>query len=309
MKSSNNILITGSSGFIGSVVLKELHKNKDNNFFLLKRKNSTMRRIEQLIHSKRIATFYYDELEYLFKNRTIDFVIHLATNYIKHDKLDDHKFLIKDNIEKPSKLLNLSVKNKVKGFINTGTFFEVDENENFITETSVTKPFNFYAKTKIEFQNILEVESKGINNVTLRLFSPYGPNDNPKVVPYIIESLLKDIEIDIDNPNINCDFTYVDDIAKAYVKCIEVMKNGLEMPKLINICSGTFYTLSEVIHYLEKETNRKIKVNYKNYKSIVLKESSNKLALDAINWMPETNIRDGLYKTYLYYLDKNKNKR
>ena len=108
MKSSNNILITGSSGFIGSVVLKELHKNKDNNFFLLKRKNSTMRRIEQLIHSKRIATFYYDELEYLFKNRTIDFVIHLATNYIKHDKLDDHKFLIKDNIEKPSKLLTIS---------------------------------------------------------------------------------------------------------------------------------------------------------------------------------------------------------
>ena len=303
---SNNILITGSSGFIGSAVLKELHKNKDNNFFLLKRKNSTMQRIEQLINSDRIATFYYDELEYLFKNHTIDFVIHLATNYIKYDKSDDHKSLIKDNIEKPSKLVDLSVKNKVKGFINTGTFFEVNEDINFITETSMTEPFNFYAKTKIEFQKILEAQSKAINQVTLRLFSPYGPNDNPKVIPYIIESLLKDEEFDIDNPNINCDFTYVDDIAKAYVKCIEVMQNGFEMPKLINICSGTFYTLSEVIRYLEKETNRKTKVNYKNYESIVLKESSNELALNIINWVPETHIRDGLYKTYLYHLEENK---
>ena len=140
-------------------------------------------------------------------------MIHLATNYIKFDKPNDHESLIEDNVNKPLKILNLAIKHNVKGFINTGTFFEVDEDENLIIEDSKIYPFNFYAKTKIEFQDILDQSSNVLNSATLRLFSPYGLNDNQKVIPFIIKSIIDKEDLAIENPNINCDFTYVDDIA------------------------------------------------------------------------------------------------
>lgn len=297
----NNILITGSSGFIGTAVLKKLYKNLNNNFFLLIRKESNLHRINTFLESDRIYTFYEDQLEEIFENKKIDFVIHLATNYIKYDEPADHHALIKDNVQKPSKIIDLCIQHKIKGFINTGTFFEVSENENFITEQSSIQPFNFYAKTKIKFQEILEAKRKELNSVTLRLFSPYGPNDNQKVIPFIIQSIVLNNHFEIENPNINCDFTYVDDIAVAYEKTINKMIEKKELPCLINVCSGEFVTLEKVILALKKISDKNIKFKFKNFETIKIKKSSNLLAKDVLGWVPDTLIENGLESTYSYY--------
>jgi nucleoside-diphosphate-sugar epimerase len=303
----NNILITGSSGFIGAAVLKKLYKNINNNFFLLIREESNLHRINTFLESDRIYTFYEDQLEEIFENKKIDFVIHLATNYIKYDKPSDHHALIKDNVQKPSKIIDLSIQYKIKGFINTGTFFEVSEDENFITEQSLIQPFNFYAKTKIQFQEILEANRKELNAVTLRLFSPYGPNDNQKVIPFIIKSIVQNNYFEIDNPNVNCDFTYVDDIAAAYEKTMNKMIEQNELPCLINVCSGEFVTLEKIIQTLKKISDKKIKFKFKNFETIETKKSSNLLAKDVLEWVPETLIENGLESTYSYYKNLIKN--
>ena len=301
MKNKTNILITGASGFIGSRVLNKLIQKNTNYIFLLIRDETNLSRISNHINSERVSTFFFDNIEEVFKKNEIDFVIHLATNYIKFDKPNEHESLIEDNVNKPSKIVNLAIKHNVKGFINTGTFFEVDEGENLITEDSKIYPFNFYAKTKIEFQDILDQSSNVLNSVTLRLFSPYGPNDNQKVIPLIIKSIIDKEDLVIENPNINCDFTYVDDIALGYEKTIKKMNTNFKLPKIINICSGNFYKLDQVVESLRSISRTNINVDYKSLKEIELKRSSNKLAKDLLGWIPKTSLESGLKLTYDFY--------
>ena len=305
MEAKTNILITGSTGFIGSSVFRELLKNKNNYFFLLIREESNVKRINNFLDTERVKIFFFKDLEKIFKINNIDFVLHLGTNYIKFDEPNDHKSLTDDNISKPSKILDLSLKYKARGFINTGTFFEVDDNESFVTEQSNIKPYNFYAKTKVKFQQYLDSSCDEINSVTLRLFSPYGPDDNQKVIPFITKAFLKNIDFEIENPHINCDFTYVEDIALAYKKAIQKIDEGFELPSLINICSGQFYTLNEIIKILKSISRSKINPKFRNNTKIPVKRSSNKLANEILGWNSNTSINDGLLSTYNFYNQNN----
>lgn len=298
----DNILITGGNGFIGSFVTQKFLKDENNNIFILMRKNSSIDKIKEFIDKKNLQIIFYNEIESFFLNTRIDFIAHIATNYIKYDELQDHKLLIEDNITIPLKILELSIRNNLKGYINTGTFFEVDDSiDKQITEESKIRPFNFYARTKIGFQKILETYANKINLTTLRLFSPYGPKDNEKVIPAIIKSILNKKELNIENPNINCDFTYVEDIADAYLNSVKGMKEQRKMPKLINVCSGKFYPLFDVINILQEISKEKLNINFNNDEFIKIKESSNALASNTIDWSPTTSLKNGLEKTFKYY--------
>ena len=57
MEAKTNILITGSNGFIGSSVLRELLKNKNNYFFLLIREESNVKRINNFLDIERVKIF------------------------------------------------------------------------------------------------------------------------------------------------------------------------------------------------------------------------------------------------------------
>ena len=73
------------------------------------------------------------------------------------------------------------------------------------------------------------------------------------------------------------------------------------MPKLINVCSGKFYPLFDVINILQEISKEKLNINFNNDEFIKIKESSNALASNTIDWSPTTSLKNGLEKTFKYY--------
>ena len=190
-----NILLTWSTWFVWSHLLIALIDRWFNVFAVVKKWSNTSR-IDKYLSKKNLHIVYViknDDIEQIFLKNKINFVIHLATTYKKtHNKFDIDE-MINTNIAFWTYLCDISVKYWIKYFINTWTFFEYahyKNKKNIITEKTKEKAYNLYASTKIAFNNIIKyyTENYDFKSVTLRLFSPYWPNDNDKIIPLLIKN-------------------------------------------------------------------------------------------------------------------------
>ncbi len=114
----DKILLTGSTGFIGSTLLDNLSKN--NKIYITVRKKDKIN-----LKNKNISKIYFDDYNKLnkkLKKIKVNTVIHCATHYVKKHNYDDLKKLNKANILFGNIILeNLKVMN-VKKFINNDNF-------------------------------------------------------------------------------------------------------------------------------------------------------------------------------------------
>ena len=89
-----NILLTGSTGFIGSELLKYL--SNYNKVYITVRKKYKINS-----NNKNIIKIYFNShknLSYKIKKLKIDTVVHCATHYVKNHKFEDIKELSESNI-------------------------------------------------------------------------------------------------------------------------------------------------------------------------------------------------------------------
>ena len=94
----NKILLTGSTGFIGSELLRGLSQ-KNIIFITLRKKNKIYPK------NKNIKIIYfknYNQLNNSLAKLSIDTVIHCATHYVKQHNFDDLEKLNKSNISHPN---------------------------------------------------------------------------------------------------------------------------------------------------------------------------------------------------------------
>ena len=304
---NNTVLVTGGTGFIGSHVV-ELLLNEGYEVVLLKRSNSEMWRINEFKH--RISCYDIDKIEMneIFQKESINTIIHLATYYKKFHTLEDVDPMITSNINFPVKLLEMAREFDIKSFVNTGTFFEYAYNTLPIVENFNEKPFNFYATTKIAFENILKYycNEYGINAVTLKLFSPYGPYDNEeKIIPLLINHAINGEDIILSHGLQKLDFVYVKDIADAYLKSVEKISQITDY-EAINIGTGFPYSIRDVVSILEDIMGRPInKIWGDPGENMDVIFPDIKKAQSVLDWEPKYSLKRGLEETLEYYSDKN----
>lgn len=296
------ILLTGATGFLGSHLLDALLKN-DYEVIVLKRSMSDTWRIES--HLDEFKSYDIDtlELDQVFKENSIHTIIHMATLYRKSDNGIDIDEMISSNITFPTTLLEIGIKNGLKAFINTGTFFECDCSILPVTESSKPKAFNLYAKTKQAFETILATYANQINIITLRLFSPYGEKDNDKLIPMVIKKALDNEVINLSDGLQKLDFIYSNDIVAAYLKAIEKLEKQSSGYQLYNIGFGTAVSVREVVSILEQKLGRVIEVVWgapSSYDIPFVWADISKAKKD-LEWVPEIDIHAGLDKMLEYY--------
>ncbi|PJD91504.1 MAG: hypothetical protein CK424_06765 [Legionella sp.] len=183
-KSIQNILLTGSTGYLGCNILRQLLVHTDYNLFLLIRSDST----EKAFHTlNRKFKFYFDEDLHLFHNRlfviksdieknllgispnaygelknNIDSIIHCAA-LTKH--YGNYNEFYSANVQATINLLELSKETKQKDFHFISTISTLDnsysscEDISFFTEDDFIETLdnqpNFYIKTKHEAEKLV----------------------------------------------------------------------------------------------------------------------------------------------------------
>ena len=305
-----NILVTGTTGFIGSYLVEALIKN-NYNVIVLKRSSSNTFRIHDLLNKVKIYDIDNTELETIFSQNEIDGIVHLSTYYVKSHILDDIEGLINSNVTFPTKLLELSVKYNIKFFINTGTFFEYDFHSNPINEHSKAKPFNLYASTKLAFDKILQyyVSSSSLNVLTLKLSAPFGYNDNHKLVPYLINAVLNNEKVILEKGEQEWDFIYVKDVINAYLKAINFCKNSKRsIYEEILIGTGKKTSIKNIVDIINNLKGEDLITLEKEYNPNQIFEAfvDNSKAKNLLQWVPQYSIEESLKETYNLYKDNKK---
>jgi nucleoside-diphosphate-sugar epimerase len=173
-----------------------------------------------------------------------------------------------------------------------------------MTETDLCEPQSVYAIAKLAATLYAQraAKIKKIPVTTLRLFSPYGPQDNEKrLIPQVISKLSAGEQIHVANPGHVRDFVYIDDVVDAYI--ISVKKSNRLSGQIINIGTGTQTTIRKVVkligsHFKSENSILWHKGDELRYESPVWKANNDK-AKRLLGWQPKIDLEEGIKRTIM----------
>ncbi|MDA9744572.1 NAD-dependent epimerase/dehydratase family protein [Candidatus Pelagibacter sp.] len=245
------ILLTGSTGFIGSELLKNLSKNYK--IYVTLRKKTK----KNFIH-KNIIKIYFSSFQNLndkIEKLKINTVIHCATHYVKKHDFKDIKKLSDSNILFGNIILENLEKMGVKTFINFSTVWE-----NFNGKKD--NYYNLYSAYKSSFKNIINFYKKKFSKIkfiNLVISDTFGENDKRKKIINLLKiNYKKRVITKLISKNLYMNLLNVIDI-----------NNAVRLILKKNYKSGTYllknesdFKVSDIIDGINKHSNKRIKIRW-----------------------------------------------
>ena len=258
------ILVTGGSGFIGSITCKFLVDSGHNviNIDRTKRQQDGVHQYPFDIDNH--------QLEGVIALTKPDAVIHLAADHSVPKSLMSPAETYYNNVANSIALLKNCVKNGVKHFVFSSSSSVYGNSDFFVnSESDPTNPLTPYGKSKRMLEQILIDFNKAydFNFTSLRYFNAAGSfeglgyNMNPKehLVPIVVEKALNGETFtingdDYDTKDGTCerDYTHVADIASAHVAALNYLFDG-GAGGIFNIGGGSSSSIKEVVAEVEKQ--------------------------------------------------------
>ena len=188
----SRILITGAGGFVGAAVA-DLAAREGHEVTVLVR-NPASPRVVALGGRCAVAVvdLANDEaVRVALAEARPDIIIHSAWEGVGGpDRAGDIQL---DNIRTTVALLDAGIAAGTRRFIGIGSQAEYGRHDRRIDESAATEPFLLYGAAKLSACHLTRQRATeaGIGFAWLRLFSPYGPGDNPNwLIPSVAAQIL-----------------------------------------------------------------------------------------------------------------------
>jgi len=246
-------LVTGATGFVGACLARRLVE-LEHEVHLFTRRDSNRWRIKSLVG--KVTDHEVDlrdaaAVESCVADIRPTVIYHLAT-YGGFTDQRDSSAIIAANFLGTVHLLRACERVGFDCFVNTGSSSEYGLKSAPMEEGDILEPVGDYGVSKAAATMFCRSEAlqKGVPVVTLRLFSPYGPWDDPKrFVPYVIKSLLTGESPRVSTPDSVRDYVYIDDVVDLYLRVGTLPPLSGE---IVNVGSGVQSTLGQVASEVER---------------------------------------------------------
>jgi CDP-paratose synthetase len=283
--SNMHIVVSGGTGYLGSNLVN-LFVNKGFKITVLIRNQSSIHRINKCLNRINLVNIGDSEkIEHLFKNESVDGVIHTATCYGRKSEALD--LILESNVVFPKKLFKLAIENNLSFFINT--------------DTSLPRQLNSYSFSKAQFRDWFKSYSNEIKIINVIPEYIYGPNDDEiKFVTNITNKLINNSDsIEFSTGEQLRDFVYIDDVVNAY---FYIIKNLVDIKTLTNIPIGTSEVISLknlVFLIKEKLGNIYTKLNFgylPTRPGEAMISKADITLMKSFGWSPKIMINQGIQK-------------
>jgi nucleoside-diphosphate-sugar epimerase len=247
------ILVTGASGFVGSHLARRLAgTGADVHVFL--RSSSDTRRLGDI--SGRLERHAVDLTDPASIRAAVDrvrprTVFHCAS-WGGHPGQTDEATIFGTNLAGTFRLLAACAEAGFDRFVHTGSSSEYGMKTTPMSEGDEPAPGDAYGASKAGATLWCRAisASRKLPTVTLRLFSPYGPWDDPiRLVPSVSRAFLDGRSPRLASPSGARDFVYIDDVVDACLLAASVPSAAGE---IINVGSGRQATAGEVVDILSR---------------------------------------------------------
>lgn len=306
-----NILITGSVGFIGYHLVKELSKTKNKIFgcdnLSSNSKKTQKNRLKLLKKNKK---FFYKKIDLkkyqtfsnYYKSKKIDIIIHLAAQPGVRISQEKPLQTIDQNIKTFINLMEFCKNYKIKHFFYASSSSIYGNESKFVEKQLLKKVSSIYAASKVcneVFANVYHF-LYGINTLGLRFFTVYGELGREDMAYYkFLKQIKKNNEITIYGDKKSArSFTYIDDVVHSILLLINKFSKKKKYNDYINIGNIEKNSLNDLIKIIKKHYKNNFKEKFlKRNKADVFKTQSSILKLKQnINYFPKTKLEFGMKK-------------
>ena len=327
------ILVTGSAGFIGSMVAMKLLDRGDeivgldnhNDYYDPKIKESRLRELKKFknyTHHK-IDISNVENLKKVFSNFKPQRVINLAAQAGVRYSIENPLAYIKSNIVGFSHILENCRHHKVEHLVyaSTSSVYGANTKMPFSENDSANHPLSIYAASKKSNELMAHAYSHLYKMPTtgLRFFTVYGPWGRPDMALFkFTKAILEGKPIDVFNHGKHTrDFTYIDDIVDGVIKTLEIQassnndwKGNFPDPasskapwRIYNIGNNKPIKLMDYIKALEKNLKKKAKINFLPLQPGDVKDTYANIdnLKKKLNYKPSTSVIEGVSKFVAWY--------
>ncbi|MBR8461697.1 NAD-dependent epimerase [Campylobacter sp. faydin G-105] len=343
-----NILVTGTAGFIGFHLANALIIRGDNvvgldnindyydinlKYARLKEagfEHDSVRENELCVSQKHPGLSFIkadlqnaEIIKSLFDEHKFDCVINLAAQAGVRYSLINPQAYIDSNITGFLNILEACRHHKTANLVyaSSSSVYGLNENMPFSTHEAANHPISLYAASKKSNEMMAHTYSHlfGLPTTGLRFFTVYGPWGRPDMALFLfVKAALNGEKIDVFNyGKMKRDFTYIDDIIKGIIKCVDNPAKPNEKwsgkapdpatssaPfKIYNIGNNNPVELMEYIRAIEIKIGREIDKNFLPLQAgDVPATFADVVDLVAdFDYKPNTSVNDGVARFIEWY--------
>ncbi len=327
------ILVTGSSGFIGSAITEKLLKRGDNlvgidnhnNYYDPKIKDARLKKLTKYSNYEhyKIDITNEESLNEVFNKNNIQKVVNLAAQAGVRYSMENPLAYINSNIVGFAHILENCRIHKVEHLVyaSTSSVYGANTKMPFSENDSANHPLSVYAASKKSnelmahsYSHLYQLPTTG-----LRFFTVYGPWGRPDMALFkFTKNILDEKPIEVFNHGKHTrDFTYIDDIVEGVIKTLDNpadcdlnwnsdhpnQSTSIAPWKIYNIGNNNPIQLMDYIHALEKNLSKKANINFLPLQPGDVPDTY--ASVDNLkkqfNYKPSTSIDDGVSKFVKWY--------
>ena len=316
-----SILVTGSAGFIGFEVCRQLLEAGEtvvgvdnlNDAYDPKikqwRLESTSQHPAYEFHQLDLSD--YSSLEKLFQkfstegSRPFDSVINLGARAGVLPSLENPWIYIESNTTGALNLMHLCKDFGVSKFVlaSTSSVYGDKTDRPFSESASTSRPVSPYASSKKAAETLAYTyhHAHGLDVTILRFFTVYGPAGRRDMSVFkFIRAIVEGDPITLFGDGGQRDFTFVEDVARGVIAAQRPL--GYE---IINLGGDRPVVITDIVKMLEDEIGKKALLEYGPRASADIQATWANIdrARRLLDWQPKVSIEEGLSRTVRWYLD------
>lgn len=290
------VLVTGGAGFVGARVVNRLLDQGCEVALLLRETSNTQRLLGALENCivLRGDLRHVEHLRGPLKDFAPEGVLHLAWEGV--NGADRNHPMQLRNVQNSIDLFRLTGEIGCANFVGLGSQAEYGQLSGCIDERAPTRPTTTYGAAKLATGFVLEraAAAAGRPFAWLRLFSSYGPEDDPSwLIPYVIRTLIAGERPRLTKAEQIWDYIHVDDVACAILATLQTGAVGV-----FNLGSGQGRPLRDIIMMIRDMVDPSLplgfgEVSYRPDQVMHLEADVSALGAAAL-WRPKIKLADGL---------------
>jgi UDP-glucuronate 4-epimerase len=329
------IIVTGSAGFIGSTLSLRLLDlgnevmgiDNHNDYYSPELKEARVERLKKYSNYQHHKIDLSDKksLDNLFKSFKPQKVVNLAAQAGVRYSIENPLAYNNINIVGFAHILENCRHHKIKHLVyaSTSSVYGANTKMPFSEHDSVNHPLSVYAASKKSNELMAHTYSylHQLPTTGLRFFTVYGPWGRPDMALFkFTKAILQEKPIEVFNHGKHTrDFTYIDDIVEGIIKTLD--KPAIGNPKwnsnqpdpasskapwkVYNIGNNKPVQLMDYINALEKNLNKKAKINFLPLQPGDVPDTyaNTDNLKEKFNYKPSTSVFEGISAFVKWYKD------